>query len=56
MSDTILHEVQKSVTEMICKNSSKIIIKTVVLFLTVCKSDQNTCWAKNMPVVASRLV
>ena len=36
--DTLLHKVQKSVVELICKNSLKTNIKTVVLFLTVCKN------------------
>ena len=41
----------------VCKNSLKTHIKTVVLFSTVCKVDQNICsWAKNMPVLAGRLV
>ena len=39
--DTLLHKVQKSMVELICKNSLKTNIKTVVLFLTVCKK-----WSK----------
>ena len=58
--DTLLHKVQKSVVELmfdVCKNSLKTNIKTVVLFLTVCKSWSNICsWAKNIPVLAGRLV
>ena len=55
--DTLLHKVQKSVVELICKNSLKTNIKTVVLFLIVCKNWSNLCiWAKNMPVLSGRLV
>ena len=35
--DTLLHKVQKSVVELICKNSLETKIKTLGLFLTVCK-------------------
>ena len=39
--DTLLHKVQKSVVELMFVNFLKTYIKTVVLFLTVCKS-----WSK----------
>ena len=39
--DTLLHKVQKSVVELICKNSLETNIKTVVLFLTNFKN-----WSK----------
>ena len=54
----LLHKISKSMVELMYVTLWKPKFKTVVSFLTVCKSwSQYICsWVKNIPVLAGRLV